>query len=133
MSRWCMRLVTLSPGSSPCPSVRRPGRARDYGLRWGIEAMFSDFKTRGFNLEASQIERTDRLDRLVLVFALALYWAGLTRLWGAIENKNPPEKNRGGAAQKHRPQLYVAVQTGPSAHPGLPFAPPPPPPPLGGP
>ena len=34
-----------------------PGRARDYGLRWGIEAMFSDFKTRGFNLEASQIER----------------------------------------------------------------------------
>src|SRR3954466_3214445 len=24
-----------------------PGRARDYGLRWGIEAMFSDFKTRG--------------------------------------------------------------------------------------
>src|SRR3954464_2989920 len=52
-----------------------PGRARDYGLRWGIEAMFSDFKTRGFNLEASQIERTDRLDRLILVLALALYWA----------------------------------------------------------
>src|SRR5215210_5220148 len=42
------------------------GRARDYGLRWGIEAMFSDFKTRGVNLEASHIERADRLDRLVL-------------------------------------------------------------------
>ncbi len=24
-----------------------PGRARDDGLRWGIEALFSDFKTRG--------------------------------------------------------------------------------------
>ena len=30
------------------PSVHR---AFDYGLRWGIEAMFSDFKTRGFGLE----------------------------------------------------------------------------------
>src|SRR4030095_3156320 len=54
------------------PSVHR---AFDYGLRWGIAAMFSDFKTRGFNLEDSQITRTDRLDRLVLVLSLALYWA----------------------------------------------------------
>ena len=69
-----------------------PGRARDYGLRWGIEAMFSDFKTRGFNLEASQIERTDRLDRLVLVLALALYWAVSTGLWDATENRTPVEK-----------------------------------------
>jgi len=69
-----------------------PGRARDYGLRWGIEAMFSDFKTRGFNLEASQIERTDRLDRLVLVLALALYWAVSTGLWDATENRAPAEK-----------------------------------------
>jgi hypothetical protein len=69
-----------------------PGRARDYGLRWGIEAMFSDFKTRGFNLEASQIERTDRLDRLVLVLALALYWAVSTGMWDALENRAPAEK-----------------------------------------
>jgi hypothetical protein len=69
------------------------GRARDYGLRWGIEAMFSDFKTRGFNLEASQIERTDRLDRLVLVLALALYWAVSTGMWDALENRAPAEKN----------------------------------------
>jgi hypothetical protein len=71
-----------------------PGRARDYGLRWGIEAMFSDFKTRGFNLEASQIERTDRLDRLVLVLALALYWAVSTGMWDATENRTPVEKKR---------------------------------------
>ena len=69
-----------------------PGRARDYGLRWGIEAMFSDFKTRGFNLEASHIERTDRLDRLVLVLALALYWAVSTGMWDALENRAPAEK-----------------------------------------
>jgi hypothetical protein len=67
-------------------------RAHDYGLRWGIEAMFSDYKTRGFNLEHSQIERTDRLDRLVLVLSLALYWAVSTGMWDAVENKTPAEK-----------------------------------------
>ena len=44
------------------------------------------------NLEASQIERTDRLDRLVLVLALALYWAVSTGLWDAIENRTAVEK-----------------------------------------
>jgi hypothetical protein len=67
--------------------------AHDYGLRWGIEAMFSDYKTRGFNLEDSQIQRTDRLDRLVLVLSLALYWAVSTGMWDAMENKTPAEKN----------------------------------------
>jgi hypothetical protein len=80
-----------------------PGRARDDGLRWGIEAMVSDFKTRGFHLEASPIERTDRLDRLILVLALALYWAVSTGLWDALENRAPAEKSRGSATQECRP------------------------------
>lgn len=67
-------------------------RAAEYGQRWGIEAMFSDYKTRGFNLEASQIERTDRLDRLVMVLSLALYWAVSTGMWDAAENPRPAEK-----------------------------------------
>lgn len=67
-------------------------RALDYGLRWGIEAMFSDYKTRGFNLEESQIERTGRLDRLVLVLSLALYWAVSTGMWDTQENKTPAQK-----------------------------------------
>ena len=67
-------------------------RAYDYGLRWGIEAMFSDYKTRGFNLEDSQIERTDRLDRLVMVLSLDLYWAVSTGMWDAMQNKTPAEK-----------------------------------------
>src|SRR5215203_431426 len=73
------------------PSVHR---AFDDGLRWGIEAMFSDFKTRGFRLEDSQITRTDRLDRLVLVLvlSLALYWAVSTGMWDAVANRTPAEK-----------------------------------------
>jgi hypothetical protein len=47
----------------------------DYGMRWGIENMFSDFKSRGFGLMQSQIRKPERLDRLVLVMSIALYWA----------------------------------------------------------
>ena len=43
----------------------------DFARRWGIEPMFSDFTTRGFGLEDSQLRYLDRLDRLILVMALA--------------------------------------------------------------
>jgi hypothetical protein len=47
----------------------------DYGMRWGIENMFSDFKSRGFGLMQSQIKKPERLDRLILIMSIALYWA----------------------------------------------------------
>ena len=80
---------------SQTPSVHK---AFDYGLRWGIEAMFSDFKSRGFGLEDSQIRISERLDRLILVMALALFWAVSTGMWDAANRptraeKNPPTKD----------------------------------------
>ena len=66
----------------------------DYGLRWGIEAMFSDFKSRGFGLEDSQLQRVDRMDRLILIMALALYWAVSTGMWAAENAALPVEKKR---------------------------------------
>ena len=47
----------------------------DYGLRWAIEPMFSDFKSRGFGLAQSQIQKPERLERLILIMAIAMYWA----------------------------------------------------------
>jgi hypothetical protein len=67
-------------------------RAFDYGLRWGIEAMFSDFKTRGFGLEDSHLRRSERLDRLILVMALALFWAVSTGMWDTAHGATPDEK-----------------------------------------
>ena len=69
-------------------------RAFDCGLRWGIEPMFSDFKTRGFGIEDSHLQRTDRLGRLILVMALALYWAVSVGMWDKVNNATPGEKNR---------------------------------------
>ena len=72
----------------------------DYGLRWGIEAMFSDFKSRGFGLEDSQLQRVDRMDRLILIMALALYWAVSTGMWAAENAALPVEKKRKARVRK---------------------------------
>ena len=50
-------------------------RTLDYGLRWGIEAMFSDFKSRGFSITTTKLTYADRIERLILILAIALYWA----------------------------------------------------------
>jgi Transposase DDE domain len=64
----------------------------EYSSRWGIEPMFSDFKSRGFGLQQTQIRFPDRLSRLILVMALALYSAVSTGLWDAVHHPNPAEK-----------------------------------------
>lgn len=54
------------------------GRVLDYGMRWGIEPMFSDFKSRGFGITKTQLKHADRIERLILVLAIALFWAAST-------------------------------------------------------
>lgn len=55
-----------------CPPTR--AAVLDYGARWAIEPTFSDFKSRGFELEDSQLEHPERLERLILIMALPMYW-----------------------------------------------------------
>lgn len=47
----------------------------DYGLRWSIEPMFSDCKSRGFRFHDTHLQREDRISRMLLVVTLALTWA----------------------------------------------------------
>src|SRR4051794_11995700 len=97
------RIIALSEA----PTVHR---AFDYGLRWGIEAMFSDFKSRGFGLEDSQLRHPDRLARLLLVMALALHWAVSTGMWEAARQplagrkKAPAQRAR--KVARGRPSLF---------------------------
>lgn len=64
----------------------------DYGARWAIEPMFSDFKGRGFNLEDSQLRHAERLERLVLIMALAMYWCVSVGRDEARHHPTPLEK-----------------------------------------
>jgi hypothetical protein len=73
----------------------RPGKhtVLDYGLRWGIEAMFSDFKSRGFGLMQSQIERPERLERLILIMTIAMYWAVSVGVFSEAQDAVHEQKN----------------------------------------
>lgn len=64
----------------------------DYSQRWGIEPMFSDFKSRGFGIEHTQLRYPDRLARLLLIMALALYSAVSTGSWDQAQHPTPAEK-----------------------------------------
>ena len=72
-----------------------PHRAtvQDYACRWGIEPMFSDFKSRGFQLEDTQLQAADRLDRLLLIMTLAIDWCVRVGQEAARDPPTPLEKN----------------------------------------
>jgi hypothetical protein len=66
----------------------------DYGSRWSIEPMFADFKGRGFELEDSQLEHADRLERLILIMSLAMHWCVRVGRDDALNSPTPLEKKR---------------------------------------
>lgn len=65
----------------------------DYGLRWSIESMFSDMKTRGFGLEDTHLQRPERVTRLVLVLSIAMHWAVVVGIQKQNAQKKTSETN----------------------------------------
>ena len=49
-------------------------RAQEYGGRMRVKSTFQDAKSRGWDLEASLIADRQRLDRLLLVLFVAMWW-----------------------------------------------------------
>ena len=66
----------------------------DYGARWGIEPLFSDFKSRGFDLEDSPLDHPDRLERLRLMMSLAMSWCVRIGRDDAVHRPTPRETKR---------------------------------------
>ena len=87
----------------------------DHSKRRGIEPMFSDFKSRGFGIEDTQIQHPDRLARLLLIMALALYCAVSTGLWDAKHHRVPAEKTLEPSAEESRTLQDLVVHPGPAA------------------
>ncbi|MBK8535131.1 MAG: hypothetical protein IPL59_08340 [Candidatus Competibacteraceae bacterium] len=82
-----------------------PHRAtvRDDACRWGIEPMFSDFKSRGFQREDPQLRAADRRDRLRVIMALAMYWCVRVGQEEARDHPTPLEKTREQTDPDHGP------------------------------
>jgi hypothetical protein len=53
----------------------------DYARRWGIETLFGMFKTRGFCLESTHFNDSERLSKLLALMSLAYEWAIKTGDW----------------------------------------------------
>ena len=70
-------------------------QGQSYGLprqSFTRQPTFSDFKSRGFDLEASQLEHADRLERLILIMALAMHWCVRVGRDDALDRPTPLEK-----------------------------------------
>ena len=57
-----------------------------YKKRWGIEALFANLKSRGFDLEQTHLVHEKRIEKLIALLAIALTWAHLVGEWVAIHN-----------------------------------------------
>src|SRR5258707_10581286 len=57
-------------------SDRRAGKGRiaEYRLRWRVESTFQDGKSRGWDWESSHVRALARVNRLLLVLFLLLWW-----------------------------------------------------------
>src|SRR5262249_26973902 len=54
-----------------------------YKKRWGIETLFGALKSRGFNLEDTRLQDTERISRLLALLAIAFTWAFIVGEWQA--------------------------------------------------
>lgn len=89
----------------------------DDGARWAIEPMFSDFKGRGFDLEDSQLQHADRLERLALIMALAMYWCVRVGHDEATNRPTPLEKSPGAKRSQPLALPETCSQLGLVVHP----------------
>ena len=64
-----------------------PAKKKAYGLldaykkRWGIEVLFANLKSRGFDLEATHLVHEERIEKLIALLAIAFTWAHIVGEW----------------------------------------------------
>lgn len=55
-----------------------------YKKRWGIEVLFANLKSRGFDLEATHLVHQERIEKLIALLAIACTWAHIIGEWIAL-------------------------------------------------
>jgi len=69
--------------------------SRLYRRRWSIETMFAALKSRGFDLEETQVTEPDRIQNLIGLLALTFTWARLIGKLRIRREGPPPRKSNG--------------------------------------
>ena len=65
----------------------------DYAKRWAIETLFGCFKSRGFCLESTHLQHSERLAKLIALLTIALCWCFSSGLWQSIIKPLMPKKH----------------------------------------
>ena len=65
-----------------------------YRIRWAIECMFAEAKTKGFNLEDTRLSIAKKLSLLIGIVALAMAWAAKIAS-AKLGNQKRPRKSHG--------------------------------------
>lgn len=68
-----------------------------YKQRWGIETLFSCFKKRGLNLEATHMSNPHKISTLIAILSIGFCIAFKTGLWA--KKYDPPRMKKHGAPQ----------------------------------
>jgi hypothetical protein len=66
-----------------------------YGLRWGIETLFGNTKSRGLDFEATHVTQPKKLSLLLGIMSLAIFWALQAGTWLAQHVKPLTLKKHG--------------------------------------
>jgi hypothetical protein len=69
----------------------------DYSIRWGIECLFLDLKSKGFDLESTHIRDVQRIEKMIAIIAVATFWAvsvGLSTSLGHEERGTEKKRRR---------------------------------------
>lgn len=69
-----------------------------YKKRWGIEVLFANLKSRGFDLEATHLVHQERIEKLIALLAIACTWAHIIGEWIALTQ--PLKVKKHGRRQK---------------------------------
>lgn len=56
----------------------------EYKKRWGIEVLFANLKSRGFDLEATHLVHEERIEKLIALLTIAFTWAHIVGEWIAL-------------------------------------------------
>jgi len=70
-----------------------------YKKRWSIETMFGFLKSKGFNFEATHLNKIERVGKLLALMSIAFVWACVTGEWHNREI-NPIKTKKHGRLEK---------------------------------
>ena len=89
-------LVVATNGLKPAQALNM------YRKRWHIECLFSDIKTRGFNMESTRMTNTEKLSVLLVVLTLALCGTQSYKCANLVFGKGGDKPNPSGESMEEK-------------------------------